>query len=236
MFRLSVLGTIACLLGNEAAALPPTEQRVEVRVRSSWDGLGPSVMPGGFDVVCRVSECPLGVRLLLRCLGAAPKEHFQTDDLADVVSWLQTATPQDIHSFNGGVYDALYSHYSLPRVRREFEATRTDPDFLRSLLSHYYSPTNRWTDDYPDVLATVVLPDGETVTLSSRAQQYFMIPWSVARSGRQYSTYEPNIGRALACLGPQQFVGRERLSGKGLRAWLLGELFNRAFQKVGPKP
>jgi len=94
MPMLSILSTMAVLLGNEAAAVPPTEQRVEVRVRSSWDGLGPSVKSGGFDVVCLVSECPFGVRLLLRCLGASPNgSGVATTHVSPASEWIGFRRP-----------------------------------------------------------------------------------------------------------------------------------------------
>ena len=229
--------SLAILFASESAMSPHTDQQITVQARTSWDGLGqPAAGPTAFDVTCTLPECPHGIRLLQRCLAASPKDRFQPDDLADVVSWLQTATPEEIQAVDGGVHHALYSAYALPRVRNEFEASRSDPALIRRVLTDYFSPGHRWTDDYPNVSATVILPDGETVTLSSRAQQAFMIPWTVTRSGRQYSTYEPNIGRALAALGPPRLLGRERLSGRGLKAWLVGEFFRMAFQKEGPHP
>jgi hypothetical protein len=137
---------------------------------------------------------------------------------------------------NSGAHHALYSSYASPRVREAFESARTDPAEISRVLDDYYAPGHWWTDDYPHVSAVLDFPDGTTVRLSSSAQQEFMIPWTVSRSGIAYQTYEPKIGRALASLAPPNFRAGGRLAGASLRSWLVGEFFQIAFRKEGPRP
>jgi len=248
-----VLTGLAIILVSSNAASQPAVQQIKVQVKSSWQGLGSGMIgpssgnvdlgrptpvpdPREYEIVCDPSECPTPVALLLRRLADSPKAEFQVDDLADVVSWLQTATPQDIRKENSGAHHALYSVYASPRVREAFETARSDRVLVTRVLTDYYAPGHWWTDDYPHVSATVILADGKTVGLSSSAQQAFMIPWKVTRSGTTYQTYEPDIGRALALLAPPGFTQGARLAGTGLKSWLVGQLFQMAFRKEGPRP
>jgi hypothetical protein len=248
-----VLTGLAITLASRNVASQPAVQQIKVHVESSWQGLviemiGPSSgnvglgrptpvpNPREYEIVCDPTECPEPVALLLRCLAGPAKAEFTVDDLADVVSWIQTATPQDIRKENSGAHHSLYSVYASPRVREAFETARSDRVLITRLLTDYYAPGHWWTDDDPHVSATVILADGKTVRLSSSAQQLFMIPWNVTRSGSTYRTYEPNIGRALALLARPGFTQGARLAGTGLKSWLIGQLFQVALRKEGPRP
>ncbi len=240
---------LAMALSTANAISQSASQQIRIHVASSWQGLSViETRPAGGDdscptptppdpaeytVACDHAECSEAVALLLRGLKTAPKPQFHGSDLADLVSWLQTATPQDIRIANSGVHHALYSTYAAPRVREEFEAARADVELISRLLDEYYAPGHWWTDDYPHVSAVVGLADGTTVSLSSSAQQAFMIPWKVSRSGTTYQTYEPDIGRALASLAPTRFGQKDRLAGTHLRSWLVSEVFQIAFRKAG---
>ncbi len=247
---------LIALVATAGQAVPhPSGRTIEIHVKSSWEGLvgglvggvlGPPIRgvpvptppppdPTEYTVRCNGTECPETVQWLIRCLEAPPKAEFQPSDLAPLISWVQNAQPEDIQKANSGAYHALYSVYASRSVREAFDATRADSTLINKILADYYDPRVVWSDDSPHVSATIHLSDGSMVSLTSSANQAFMIPWSVSRRGSEYRTYEPDIGRVLAALAPPRFQQGDRLSGAHLKYWLVSEVFQIAFRKAGPK-
>ena len=73
------------------------------------------------------------------------------------------------------------------------------------------------TDDHPAMQVDIRLEDGEEISLSSRSQYAFMLPWTIKVGGKSSVTYDPHIALALRKLLPAGFTNCERLSDEKLK-------------------
>ena len=194
--------------------------------RAPLPRLGPPDLPT-FEVTCRSPDCPDAVSLLLRSVTAPPKPGLFSPDFAQVLAWLQSATPDELR----GSLDTPSERYLFDRLRsmkptwNAFEAARKDPSYVSALLRDYYKGVS--DHDSPHVRAILHLPADRTIVLSSTAEHPFMIPWRIEENRSDQLSYEPDIGRALAALAPPHFTEEQRLSGARLRSDLLSLLLYR---------
>ena len=240
---------IAGMLGHPQAR----GQVVEINVKSFSSGFGGGVLggtlgnatpdrtptllppaPREYSLSCDLKDCPDPAKVLVRLLGAPPKSGLVLSDLSGAISWIRSASSEEIRKAAPSAHHALYSRGASACVRGAFDAARADTSLINQLFVSYYDPRNWWTDDSPHVTATIRFLDGYTIHLYSTAQQFYMIPWQIERSGLKHETYEPEIGRALAALAPPRFVDADRLAGAHVHQWLIDELFHRSFSTCFP--
>lgn len=74
------------------------------------------------------------------------------------------------------------------------------------------------TDDHPKILVEVRFRSGKLLTLSSRSQYAFMLPWTIEGDGKHALTYDPHIALAVAKIIPAGFTNSERLTDEKLRS------------------
>src|SRR5580698_6126462 len=73
---------------------------------------------------------------------------------------------------------------------------------------------NRHTDDYPSVSVAAYFEDGNNISISSRSQFPFMLPWDWDNTNTV--AYNAAISRAVAALMPENAANRSRLAGEDL--------------------
>jgi hypothetical protein len=83
-------------------------------------------------------------------------------------------------------------------------------------------------DDHPSVKATIQFADGHSWVVTSESYYPFMLPWTVSQQGRQRTTYNADISRAVAALMPSETPNRERLTERELKS----ELSNAVMQHI----
>lgn len=103
---------------------------------------------------------------------------------------------------------ALWSALQLPPL-----AKRDPAQFEIDVSSHYESI---WTDDYPQFGLRLRCDDGSVHGAHSRDQHDYMIPWEVYRAGRNETTHDIRLARAIAAMLPDGFINQYRISGAGL--------------------
>jgi hypothetical protein len=83
-------------------------------------------------------------------------------------------------------------------------------------------------DDYPSAKVTIQFADGHSWVAMSKSYYPFMLPWIVSQRGRQRTTYNADISRAIAVLMPFEDPNRERLTERELKT----ELSNAVMQRI----
>jgi hypothetical protein len=194
----------------------------------------PPPAPTEYSLACDLKDCPDPAKMLVQLLDAPSKSGLVLSDLSGAISWVRSASSEDIRKTAPSAHHALYSRGASACVRDAFDAARADTSLINQLFVSYYDPRHWWTDDSPHVTATIRFLDGYTIHLHSTAQQFYMIPWQIEKSGLKHETYEPEIGRALAALAPPHFVDTDRLAGTHSHQWLIDELFHRSFNTCFP--
>lgn len=66
-----------------------------------------------------------------------------------------------------------------------------------ALLGYYRFPAY-WSDDYPDERVTVDFSESSRITLESRSQDWFGLPWAVTRANASIDVYDASLSRAVA--------------------------------------
>ena len=67
------------------------------------------------------------------------------------------------------------------------------------------------TDTSANVQVTVLFDCGAPLLVTSSSQDGFMVPWVISRSGRNQTTFNADISRAIARIVPEDFMNRNRL-------------------------
>jgi hypothetical protein len=90
---------------------------------------------------------------------------------------------------------------------------------LLKLQRHYKS---EWFDDYPKVEVLVKLDDGNSISLYSKAQHLFMIPWTIKKNNKTAITYDIEISKALSEILTENLMNYQRIKGsaKFLRSFI----------------
>lgn len=220
-----------------ALALPATSTRV-VRLEvhaSSFCGACPPTWtpPGKLVITCEPQRCvsadgEVSVELVETFrIAATPlvTDHIDLENLGVSREWVERLAAEERARLEHEGQDEK-SFRDAFGTRLEDCAPRTE--VLRALLTSYYDPKNRWSDDYPEVRALMTLSSGATVELSSSSQKELMLPWRVTTRSKSRLTYDARVSRALAALLPRDFVEGKRISGKGLGQWYLQQFRYKA--------
>jgi hypothetical protein len=105
------------------------------------------------------------------------------------------------------------SSWCAPGAARKHADRTSDPANLRELVQDLYAMRGLDTGSRAEV--TIKTRQGQVV-VSSDSEHAFMLPWTIRRGQLSYSTWNPEIGRALAALLPPSFVNRDRIAGEEL--------------------
>jgi hypothetical protein len=206
-----------CLLPSTGTAPAQSRSVDQIRIISSWTGLGAG-MQGGI-VITRKAGAYLsdGVKVpdelianLLSSIGAPAVAKTSLVNLGITQEWLDANAEKAIKQYAGE-----YLSSANKDQRALYFSSFKDPKFIEEkILPRLYDSFH--TDDYPKVDIEITETDGRVIKVSSRAQPLFMLPWVISRDGIELKTYNADIARAVASLMPDKFANRERLSGESL--------------------
>jgi hypothetical protein len=111
------------------------------------------------------------------------------------------------------LYRALfgYRHLSHWIEQTAIKRFKEKEVVARALESHYRNVTE---DDRPEMQVVILLENGDSLVVKSRAQHDYMIPWTVTDSDcADVLTYNRNISISLLALLPEEFANQKLLSG-----------------------
>jgi len=114
-----------------------------------------------------------------------------------------------------GWTEGKFSEKQKQLVRETF----TDIKKINDAINAYYKSS--WTDDYPSVVVEIRTKK-EMITISSEAQQLFMIPWEINIEGRKTVNYNHHISETLARLLQDNFPNKSRLQTEPLQGKISG--------------
>lgn len=198
---------LVTLLADLATSMPPiaqVETPQHVRVESSHTGFGGSREtldisrgPHGFSDGSRAID-EQRLKALVAAASAPALPALDARRLTVDAALLRAA-------WQG--YGAGYP----PRTTQRFLDRLADPRERPAIVQATFDSAH--SDDYPAVSVELTLRSGDRITIASDAQQPFMLPWRITRHGQTTTTYDPDLGRAIAALLPEKFINRDRLTG-----------------------
>jgi hypothetical protein len=110
----------------------------------------------------------------------------------------------------------LGAYTSSSSTSAPFEERCRNTNNLASFLESYNdSPDGLMLDDgfHGSVLVSITYKSGATLKLTSDSHLAFMIPWNVTSTGVPRTSYDPNIGAALASITDRSDPNLPRLNG-----------------------
>ncbi len=206
-----------------ASAAAQTAVIKKIVIQSTWGGLG---RPARSDlIITREGDHYIAgrriflegqIQALIRAIGEPTISAPNRDNLGVTTVWLRS------HASQAGK-DATYVDYSNGSQAQMalFRSSFVDERKVERRLDDIYKSFH--TDDNPQLRFEVTFEGGTTLSIWSRSQHPFMIPWCITLGNSPVSTYNIHISRALIALLPEKFTNRERLSDEdGLIGALAG--------------
>ncbi len=109
-----------------------------------------------------------------------------------------------------------------PDYRRQSLQMYTDPAAILRLLPRLFGLW--YSEDNSQIIVKVRFGGGESWTISSNANAPFMLPWSIHRPGRESTTFDAGLSRAIGSLMPLESTNRDKLVGETLSKVLAREV------------
>lgn len=215
-FQQKIVFAIFGLFLLPLSTLAQSKQAIQIRIVSSWGGLGTPAQnellitrtPTGYYSHGKKIEAQL-ITNLVDALNSPAISKIDLANLGVTQAWLDANAERGVREYADNYFSS-----AAPNLQALYLSTFKNLRLMNRLLPSLYR--SRWTDDYPLVEIEVTKRDGSKVVATSEAQQIFMLPWQVKRGRLKSTTYNANISRMLAALLPTEFVNRERLSAKNL--------------------
>ncbi|MFY9738326.1 MAG: hypothetical protein WAK11_04650 [Candidatus Cybelea sp.] len=216
LIAVTLAGTTVSALADDSAhsTMPPVTSVRRIDIVASWGGLGPAeyehtvIQRTGGTLV--VDDQPVDgnkLEALMIALFAEPPGEPSPNLIA------RQAQAYSIEYFvNSGLRRCAGDGADLDGPMVLFSRLFDNAQNQRHWFSNEYSAQNFHTDDYPTEKVTLTLEDGATIIASSQSQKALMLPFTVARNGRTYATFDDRLPRAIAALTVGG-VNSERLDG-----------------------
>jgi len=210
---------VFCLFLFASATLGQQPTLREITIESRWGGLGDSQTLNlviesrkGVTYLGKDAVNPKLGDALLSSLSSPPLPTPTLSNLGVTSDWLEQNA-------------ADFPQEGAPNQKALFRQNFTDTKSVDHLLPFAFQFT-RW-DDYPQLTVTVAFTSGRRWSCSSDSYYPFMLPWKVNLNGREQTTYNADISRALAALMPIGSLNRNRLTDNELKTWLADAVMNR---------
>lgn len=215
MMAAALTAILLCLFLSTGAALAQSRLVNQIRIVSSWMGLGRHRQD---ELVVRrqsgsylANGKKISDELIANLLSAIDAPVVAKPDLANLgitQEWLDANAEKAIMQYARG-----YFPLATPDQKALYFSSFKDPKFIEKILPRLFNSYH--TDDYPVAEIDITESDGRVIKVTSKAQPLFMIPWVISRDeSSELTTYNANIARALASLMPDKFTNRERLAGE----------------------
>jgi hypothetical protein len=208
---------VSLLLLLPVWALAQTAEVTQIRISSSWGGLGTPAHDQLVITRKRSDYYANGKKVnavlvsnLLAALNAPTISDVDLANLGITQEWLDANAEPAIKEYADFYYSA-----AAPNLQALYLSNFKDITLMKGLSASLYR--GWWTDDYPLVEVEVTKAEGTKLVATSKAQQLFMLPWEMSVGNQNTKTYNADIARAIVALLPKKFVNRERLAGEGLR-------------------
>lgn len=226
-----VVFTICVLFLLSHCTLAQSSGVTQIKIVSSWGGFGTpahdelTITRKAGSYYSRGKN--VDTRLVDRLVETLNDPRITEPDLANVgvtQAWLDANAEKGVKEYAGFYYST-----AAPNLQALYLSSFKDVDFMKRLLPLLYR--GGWTDDRPRVAVEVIEESGSKVVATSDAQQLFMLPWEVMRSGQKVETFNADIARAVAALIPRKFTNRERMAGEDLSRVLAEAVMRRIEDK-----
>ena len=204
---------------------PPITQ---VTIDSGWNGLGAPANSGlvleGRDGILYAGGRPIypgQIKALVASVQAPTIPAPKAGNLGIDSAWLlKNVREVPTQGESARFYSAAANQQAL--YERNYSDLGVIGQILPSLLRFLRF------DDHPSVKVTIQFADGHSWVAMSESYYPFMLPWIVSQQGRQRTTYNADISRAVAVLMPLETPNRERLTERELKV----ELCNAVMQHI----
>ena len=192
-----------------------TDEIVSIRINSDWLGFASPPHSSSTITIVRDGDS-------FTSLGAV-HEIVETSCVEALVSALSQPsivmpdvinmgfTPDWLNQNVDRLMSQLFDQYS-DEGKNRFRLKFSNFDYFATRVTDSFF--SRWTDDYPTVEVTVNKKNGSSIRLTSSSQHRFMIPWQIKSPDLSMSTFNAQLGMAVASLMPPGSDNRERLSGE----------------------
>ncbi|MGA7249308.1 MAG: hypothetical protein WBW89_16320, partial [Candidatus Cybelea sp.] len=141
-----------------------------------------------------------------------------------------------LHACDQITRQQLGAYTSSSKTRALFEQRCREAHNLVSFLKDYNnSPDGLLLDDGFNgrVQVTIAYKDGETVKIGSDSHLAYMIPWSVTGAGVPRTSYDPDIGIAIAAITDRSDPDLARLDGSILPQQYGTDIRQKLYQYAG---
>jgi len=212
MATLTAFVALTAVGGAAATTLPGAVQSIQID--STWAGLGrPRVYHGTIlrkgNGFVRDDGLPVNAKLVDALLASlkAPHRSIALSDIGLTSDLLRSHLAEEERWCLGATR-------SDPAVLRAFDGEYLDQSRILPLFgpSRYASPSK---DDYPHFTMRIFTTTGEA-TISSRAAEIYMLPFTVKWNGKKERIYDPLVAFAIATLLPDGAANKRRMEPRSL--------------------
>jgi|GEM_PF-5311876 len=204
------LGCVVCLgtLAAQPVASPDSVSSIEIY--STFQGLPPPDLAEGAwrdDLVITRSHGKFminghvvpdeKINALISAISRAPRSVPLHEDFGLTSDWLNaTADNAFLQTVYSGRSPGGNGFFSAAQ-RKTYIASYKNMRIVSASLGRYYAGNFAIADDDPEVLVTLKLVDGETVTIHSDSKAMLMLPWVITRAGVSRTTFDPAVTNAI---------------------------------------
>jgi hypothetical protein len=189
----------------------------QVTIDSGWGGLGApansSLVLKGRDGILYAGDQPIDpgkIKALLASIQAPTIPAATAGNLGIDRAWLlKNVREVPTQGESARFYSAARNQQAL------YDQNYRDLGVIGQILPSLFRFVR--FDDHPSVKVTIQFADGHSWVVTSESYYPFMLPWTVSQQGRQRSTYNADISRAVALLMSSETPNRERLTERELK-------------------
>jgi hypothetical protein len=166
------------------------------------------------------------IKKFMESLQAEPIQKLDMDQLGITKQWLEekaeaaldidvlqkrlnkNATPErpDLK---------LLEFFDFPLIKQWLLHRMTDLSRTTAVLKrHYQEP---WYDDYPEIKVEIVFNNGERMSVASKGQHAYMIPWEIKKKTTSFKTFDIRISQGLVQILPPQCPAFEKINTNFLK-------------------
>lgn len=190
---------------------------MQVTINSGWGGLGASansrLVLKSRDGILYAGDRPIDpgqVKALLAAIQAPPIPVPTAENLGIDSTWLLKNARDFPTQGESARFDSAAANQQAL-----YDRNYCDLSVIRQILPSLFTFVR--FDDYPSVSVTIQFADGRRWVAMSESSYPFMLPWIVSQQGRQRTTYNADISRAVAALMPLETPNRGRLTERELK-------------------
>ncbi len=204
------LGCIVCLCTLAAQPGLSRDSISSIEIHSTFQGLPPPDLAEGAwrdDLVITRSQGKFltnghvvpndKINALISAISRAPRAIPLHEDFGLTSDWLKaTADNAFLQAVYSGRSPGGNGFFSAAQ-RKMYIRYYKDMRIVSASLGRYYAGNFAIADDDHEVLVTLKLSDGGTVTVHSDSKAILMLPWVITQAGASRTTFDPAVANAI---------------------------------------